>query len=92
MLSNYWCSLGRLRALFAFLKIREINVSATKKDGTPTKGKSESNETKTVKQVLSYIAYKAAYEANPTQINKRSWKRIQHAYIVMKCNCLSFET
>lgn len=48
------------------------------------KRKSEQIETKTEKHVLNYVPMQAAFEANPSQLNKRSWQRIKTHFVMMK--------
>jgi hypothetical protein len=65
---------------------REVSVpAATTKDDGSLKAKADQSETKTVKHVLNYIPYQAAFEADAAvQLNKRSWQRIKSHFIMMK--------
>lgn len=73
--------------LYVFIDYyREISVPAVSKvDGSPVKGKSaDQGETKTVKHVLNYVPMQTAFEADASQLNKRSWQRIKAHFVMMK--------
>jgi hypothetical protein len=65
---------------------REVNVpAATAKDGLSSKAKADQSETKTVKHVLNYVPFQAAFEADAAvQLSKRNWQRIKSHFILMK--------
>ncbi len=62
---------------------REVAV-ANAKAASPSKTKTDPSETKTVKHVLNYIPLQAAFEADASQLSKRSWQRIKSHFIMMK--------
>lgn len=69
---------------------REVNVAApaanaASNDACSLKTKADQSETKTVKHILNYIPFQAAFEADAgAQLNKRSWQRIKSHFIMMK--------
>ena len=69
--------------LFHFL--RDVTTpEASKAEDTPSKSKSEQTETKTVKKVLSYVPFQAAFEVDSSQLSARSWKKVQSHFVMMK--------
>ena len=66
---------------------REVAVAVANTKGcSPAKTKADPSETKTVKHVLNYIPFQAAFEADPSQLSKRSWQRIKSHFVMMKSN------
>jgi hypothetical protein len=66
---------------------REVNVAPAPAadDACSLKTKADQSETKTVKHILNYIPFQAAFEADAAaQLNKRSWQRIKSHFIMMK--------
>jgi len=65
---------------------REVSVPVqTANDACSLKIKADQSETKTVKHILNYIPFQAAFEADAAvQLNKRSWQRIKSHFIMMK--------
>lgn len=52
----------------------------------PKGAEKKESETKTVKHVLNYVPFQAAYESDPSQLSKRSWQRIKSHFVMMKSN------
>ena len=55
-----------------------------KAEDTPSKSKAEQTETKTVKKVLNYVPFQAAFDVDSSQLSARSWKKVQSHFVMMK--------
>ena len=69
--------------LFNFL--RDVTAPVVlKAEDTPSKSKAEQTETKTVKKVLNYVPFQAAFDVDSSQLSARSWKKVQSHFVMMK--------